>query len=253
VYRNIAKISLLLAVLVFLAVPASLPLQASMAYRDDRIGDSNTTFLSQSPAKLRRGLKAATGTLVFNNSGIDFHSDDPRDIHRWSYLEIKTIDLTTRRLVIADYENHSHHLPGERRFRFELNNSIPATVAAELAQRVNKPVQNGDPDPKAAAYLTVPARHGTRFGGTNGTLRFRDDGIDYVTSSGQDSRSWRWADIQTLANPTPYLLRVGGYLETFEFELKQPVSPELFDRLWDHIYARDLNVEHTPGGQHHAE
>jgi len=26
-------------------------------------------------------------------------------------------------------------------------------------------------------------------------------------------------DIQTLANPTPYLLRVGGYLETFEFRL----------------------------------
>ena len=40
-YRNIAKISHLLAVLVLLAVPASLPLQASMAYRDDRIGDSN--------------------------------------------------------------------------------------------------------------------------------------------------------------------------------------------------------------------
>ena len=138
-------------------------------------------------------------------------------------------------------------------YRFAVNTSIPASVAAELAQRVNKPVQNGDPDPIATTCLTVPAHHGTRFGGTNGTLRFRDDGIDYVTPGGQDSRSWRWADVQTLANPTPYQLRVGGYLETFEFELKQPMSADLFDRLWDHIYARELNVEHTPGGQRHAE
>ena len=224
-----------------------------MAHRNDGTNNSTSTFHWQSPAKLHRGFKTATGTLIFNSSGIEFHSDDPRASHAWPYLEVKTFDLTSRRVVFTDYENHGHHLPGERHFRFDLNNSVPASVAAELAQRVNKPGQNGDPDPKAAAYLTVPARHGTRFGGTNGTLRFRDDGIDYVTSSGQDSRSWRWADIQTLANPTPYLLRVGGYLETFEFELKQPVSPELFDRLWDHIYARDLNVEHTPGGQHHAE
>lgn len=252
-YRNIAKGFHLLAVLVVLGVPASMPLQASMAHRNDGTNNSASTFHWQSPAKLHRGLKTATGTLIFNSSGIEFHSDDPRASHTWPYLEVKTFDLTSRRVVFTDYENHGHHLPGERHFRFDLDNSVPASVAVELAQRVNKPGQNGDPDPKAAAYLTVPARHGTRFGGTNGALRFRDDGIDYVTSSGQGSRSWRWADIQTLANPTPYLLRVGGYLETFEFELKQPVSPELFDRLWDHIYARDLNVEHTPGGQHHAE
>ena len=191
--------------------------------------------------------------LVFNNNGIEFHSDDSRIAHIWPYLEVKTFALTPRRIVITSYENRSHHMPGERRFCFELNSPIPAPVAAELAKRVNKPVQNGDPDPNATAYLTVPARHGTRFGGTNGILRFRDEGIDYVTSGGQDSRSWRWADIQTLANPTPYQLRVGGYLETFEFELKQPISTAVFDRLWDHLYARDLNVKQTPGGQRHAE
>jgi len=253
VYRRIAEIFHLLAVLVVLGVQASLQLQASMAHRDDRIGDSTNTFHWQSPAKLHRGLKVAIGALVFNSSGIEFHSDDPRAFHRWPYLEVKTFDLTSRRVVITDYENHSHHMPGERRCRFDLDDSVPASVAAELAQRVDKPVQNGDPDPKAPAYLTVPARRGSRFGGTNGTLRFRNDGIDYVTSGGLDSRSWRWADIQTLANPTPYQLRVGAYLETFEFELKRPLSAGLFDRLWDRLYARDLNIKQTPGGQRHAE
>jgi uncharacterized protein (DUF2344 family) len=48
-------------------------------------------------------------------------------------------------------------------------------------------------------------------------------------------------------------LRLGGYLETFDFELKQPISADLFDRLWDHLYARDLNVKQIPGGQRHVE
>ena len=94
-------------------------------------GNSNTTFHWQSAAKLHRGLKAATGTLVFNNNGIEFHSDDPRASHIWPYVEVKTFALTPRRIVITDYENRSHHMPGERRFCFDLNSSIPAPVADE--------------------------------------------------------------------------------------------------------------------------
>lgn len=243
----------LLAVLLALAVTASLPLQASIAQREDSTNDSTHTLRWQSPAKLHRRLKAATGTLVFDSKGIEFHSDDPRASHRWPYVEVKSFDLSSRGVTITGYQNRSHHFPGERRFRFDLKDPVPALVAGKLAQRVGKPVQNGDADPKTTAYLTVPARHATRFGGTNGTLRFRDDGIDYVTSNGRDSRSWRWADIRTLANPTPYELRVGAYLETFEFELKQPISRDLFDRLWDRLYARDLNVAPAAEGGRHAE
>ena len=71
-------------------------------------------------------------------------------------------------------------------------------------------------------------------------LHFRKGGIDYVTAKGRGSRSWQWSDIQTIANPDPYHFRVQGFRETFEFELKQPMSRKLFDRLWDSVYARDL-------------
>jgi hypothetical protein len=123
-------------------------------------------------------------------------------------------------------------------------------VAAELAQRVGKPAINGNPDSQAPSFATIPARHRTLTGGTNGILRFRDDGIDYVTGR-QGGRSWRWADIRTLANPDPYHFRVGGYRETFDFELKEPMSRELFDRLWDYVYARDLIVSPVTGENSH--
>lgn len=110
-----------------------------------------------------------------------------------------------------------------------------------MAQLVSKPVINGDPASEVQSFASIAARHRTLTDGTNGTLRFHDNGIDYVMAGGQGGRSWRWADIQTLANPDLYHFRVGGYRETFEFELKQPMSRELFDRLWDHVHARDLS------------
>ncbi len=250
--RKITK-ALHLPSVAVLGVGVAMLIQASIAQSNDQTINPTNIFHWQSAAKLHRGLRAATGMLVFNKNRIEFHSDDSRIAHIWPYVEVKTFALTPRRIVITSYENRSHRMPGERRFCFELSSPIPAPVAGELARRVNKPVENGDPDPNATAYLTVPARRGTCFGGTNGILRFRDEGIDYVTSGGQGSRSWRWADIQTVANPTPFQLRVGGYLETFEFELKQPISTAVFDRLWDHLYARDLNIRQTPGGQRHAD
>ena len=186
--------------------------------------------------------------MILSGDGIEFRSDEERFSDRWLFSDVETFDLTSRRLVITDYENRHHHLPGERRFRFDLDKSLPPPVAAQLAERVGKPVRNGDPDPKEPSLVTIPARHGTRFGGTIGTLRFRDDGIDYMAAGGEGSRSWRWSDIETLANPDPYHFRVGAYRDTFDFELKQPISQQLFDRAWDRLYASNLNISPTSGG-----
>ncbi len=234
--------------LVGLSTIGSRPLWASMSTQAAAHGDSAKALNWQSPARLHHGLKAAPGNLIFSGDGIEFRSSEERFSHRWLYSDVKTFDLTLRRLVIIDYENRHHRMPGERRFRFDLGQPVPPSVAAELALRVGKPVRNGDPDPKGASLSAIPARHGTRFGGSNGTLRFRDEGIDYVTTGGEGSRSWRWSDIQTLANPDPYHFRIGGYREIFEFELKQPMSRQFFDRLWDRLYASNLNVSPTSGG-----
>lgn len=216
------------------------------------IDGSTPTFNWQSPARLHHGVRSTPGNLVFSANGIEFRSE-PRFSHRWAFIEVKTFDLVPRRLVLTDYENRRHDFPGVRHFRFDLKEPVPPAVAADLASRVSKPVVNADPDAKVDAFFMIPSRRATRLGGTNGILRFRGEGIDYVTAASRGSRSWCWADIQTIANPDPYHFRVGGYLETFDFELKQPLPSDLFDRLWDHVYARDLNVGASRGGERHAE
>jgi hypothetical protein len=176
---------------------------------------------------------------VINDQGVEFIPKKGSSL-RWSYVEIQSFHLSAHQLAIETYQNRSWRLHGDREFHFRLTNAVPPAVAEEFARRVQKPVENGRPDPDASGFASLPARHRTFGGGTNGVLHFRDEGIDYVTTGGRGSRSWRWSDIETIAHPDPYHFRVQGYRETFEFELKQPLSRKLFDRLWDEVYGRGL-------------
>lgn len=228
---------------------ALLPLNANTTAASPAGSESEASLNWQSPARLHHGLRAVRGKLIFNSKGVEFNSEKQFS-QRWPFVEIRTFDLSPHRLVVTTYENRGKHRPGDRQFRFDFTADVSPGVAAELARRVAKPVKNGEPDPNVPGYATLPARRTTRTGGSNGVLRFGDEGIDYVTASKQDARSWRWTDIQTIANPDAFHFRVGAYRETFEFELKEPMSKELFDKLWDYVYARDLDIKSRNGGGH---
>ena len=216
--------------------------------QERRISQRDRALNWQSTARLHHGLRSSLGTLIFGAEGIEFRSARVPSLS-WLYVEIKTFDLLdAHRIVLIGYENRTWHCPGQKRFRFDLTMPVPPAVAFELSRRVDKPVRNGDPDPHATAFASIPAHHDARVGASNGFLRFREAGIDYVTRTSRDGRSWRWSDLQTLSNPDPFHFRLSGYREIFDFDLKQPMPRELFERLWDHVYARDLNLSPKTGG-----
>ena len=195
----------------------------------------------QTTAKWHRSLnKALPGTLVIDSDGIEFQSAKLKQ--RWAFIDIHTFDVDSHDLTLWTYQRRHWHEPGERPFRFTLVEAIPPGVAAQLSQRVKKPVRNSLPVSELKPVAEIPAHRRTFFGGSNGILRFKDDGIDYVTGQGQDSRTWRWSDIQTIANPNPYELRVTAYREVVEFDLKEALPRALFERMWDQLYTPGLNV-----------
>jgi hypothetical protein len=195
-----------------------------------------------SGAELSRFPRALRGSLAISREGIDFRPAKGQLVH-WTPQDTRTLELpTSRKLSLISYENRRGPIRGDRPFNFKLKNAVPAEVASELVRLVGKPAINGIPAPHAPSLETIGARHRTVMGGGSGVLRFRDDGIDYLASNGDDSRSWRWADIETLAHPEPYRLRIGGYLETFDLELKQRLPDDLLNGLWDQLYAQRLNT-----------
>ncbi len=214
--------------------------------------DASAAIPWTSAATLHHLPRSTHGSLTISADGVQFQTEKAPPIY-WSFIDIRNVDLTNSQvLAIVTYQNQRWHLkhwhlPGDRRFVFHLTTAMPPEVAAKLVGLVGKPAINGVPFPEASTFAVLPARHMTRTGGSNGTLRFRDAGIDYVVENGKDSRTWRWTDIQTIAHPEPYRLRIGAYLEEFDLELKKPLPDEIFDRLWDLIYGRGLNITQFEG------
>jgi hypothetical protein len=206
----------------------------------------------RTPARLHCGQKRTrSGTLSVGAAGVAF-AGPATPAARWSFQEIESLDISAHRLVLTTYENRHHHEPGDRRYRFDLQSELSPQLAAEIARWLGKPSRNADPDRATESFAAIPAKHRKPFGGSNGELRFDAGGIEFITAVPGDARAWRWADIQTIANPDPYHFRVAGYLETYEFELKQPMSPQLFDRLWGRLYGQGLNLPESAWEVGHA-
>jgi hypothetical protein len=201
-----------------------------------RRAESTPPLNWQGSAKLQRSAGKTSGTLILNATGLGFRpvKGGPS---KWPFEEIQTLDVGSRRLVLTSYERRGRLRLGVRHYRFDLQDGIPPGVIAALIEKVGKPARNRVPDPASPAFGSIQAHHHTPRGGSNGALRLRDGGVDYITSRNNDSRSWRWADIEVLSSLEPYHLVLSGRLETFSFELKEPLRPELFNRLWDEVYA----------------
>jgi hypothetical protein len=192
----------------------------------------------ESTARMHQAIGAEKGDLKIGEEGIEFRSQKGRTV-KWPFAEVQTFLLSPHALALETYENRKHHLGGMQRFRFDLDRAVPPELAAELSRRIQRPSQNEVPDPGTQG-IVLPAHHRTLTGGTNGTLCLSKSGIDYVTAVRGDSRSWRWADLQTLSDPDPFHLLVFGYRDTYFFDLKEPLSPSLFYRLVDALDAHNM-------------
>ena len=199
---------------------------------------SSETFKSwQSTARFHHLLGKEKGVLLINADGLEFRSQKGSTTS-WPFLEVQTFLISPHTLLIETYQSRKKDMPGIQRYRFDVDDALPSTVAAVLAREVGRPSQNAIPDP-AAQSVVIPAHHHTLTGGTNGTLRILDSGIDFVSSKESDSRTWRWADLKTLSNPDPYHLLVFGYRDTYAFDLKRPLSRAVFNHLSDEIWSHD--------------
>lgn len=201
---------------------------------------ANTAARWQSQARMHRTFSKDHGTLFIDDKGVEFQSRDGRK-QTWAIFDIQSFVISPHQLVLESYINRSWHRPGVQRYRFDLTEKVPASVAATLASVVTRPSQNAVPDPESTEIASIRVHHRTLTGGTNGVLRFRNEGIDYVATSAGDSRSWRWEDLQTLSIPDPYHLLIFGYRDTYTFDLKESLSRAVFNRATDEIAAHTGN------------
>jgi hypothetical protein len=218
--------------------------EAAVLFGDSpQSSSASTTADWESPAQMHRAflLSKNRGTLLIDQKGVEFRPGNG-PVLSWPFMDIYAVSVAPHRLEIETYANRSLHRPGLQRYRFDLTQPMPAAVAGSLTKAVLRPSINTIPNLELSAVVSIPVHHRRPTGGTNGVLRFREEGIDYVTTASGDSRSWRWADIQTLSHPDPYHLFVFGYRDNYAFDLKEALSREVFnhvsDQIWSHNESR---------------
>ena len=78
-------------------------------------------------------------------------------------------------------------------------------------------------------------------GGADGSLAFGADGIVYASPARDESRTWRYRDIDNISSSGPFQLTVTTFeraladyndRKEFNFELKQPITEAKYNELW---------------------
>ncbi len=220
-----------------LAIPLSFcwPVMAS----DDTVFQ----FLVEHDHFWRKG----SGTLTIDQEGIAYTSEKD-DGHNtdWSYVNIQEVKIESpQRISIRTYDDVWWKLNRERTLHFELvEGEMSDEVVNFLRERLPSVLVSAVFSPPDDAAYRVPVKHKHAFGrGCEGQLQFSDNGVYYNASNSDHSRFWPMEDIESLGRMSGTNIRVtawehshSGSIRNFQFQLKEPMDGNTYERLWRKVY-----------------
>jgi hypothetical protein len=189
------------------------------------------------------------GMLTINDAGVSFQETykggkTPKQPHvwRWSYQDIQQLEVAPKSLTVLTYKDNKWKLGADRKYEFELISEKTFEDAynvlkSRLDQRLVAAIA-GSPD---RMLWEIPVKHLHAFGGDEGVLQVGPDEIVYKSAKAQESRTWRYEDIENISSSGPFQLTITsferarlhyGSRKGFEFELKQRLEEARYNDLW---------------------
>jgi hypothetical protein len=192
--------------------------------------------------------KGCRGTMVADENGIRFKGPN-KHVWSWSYSDIQQLRLEPRKIHILTYADRRLRLGADREYEF--TGTLPASELYSLwSRRMDQRFVAGLPAPAGAGF-TIPVKRLKRIRGSEGLLTFGADTVVYSTR-GNDSRTWRYSDIDTISSSGPFQLTVTtferarlhyGDRKGFNFELKEPISEARYNQIWLHIERKNGRIQ----------
>ncbi len=189
-------------------------------------------------------LRDQSGQLTIDDGGITFRSDNGKTSLQFAYPDIRKADLSHPTVIrLHTYDRLKRKLGGHRGYEFRLKEDVTdSRLARFLTARLSRPAV-ADYELAGESPEGIPVYHRHRFRGCHGVLRIGEEGMRFSSQKPQDSRSWRYQDLETIGRSRPFDLRVRSYVETFNFELKSRLPEETYRRLWQRVHnSRDRTV-----------
>jgi hypothetical protein len=183
-------------------------------------------------------LRDGSGTLVIDEKGVGYQETSKKQRHhgRWDYQDIQQLYLAPERLTVVTYKDRKWLFGIDQEYEFRL---LPGQSLKEvyelLKNRLDRRFVAALPDDQVAVIWELPVKLLGTLQGSEGVLRFGPSHIVYKTDKKDNSRTWRYQDIDNISTSDPYQLTLTSYergRKGFNFQLKQPLDEKRFNLLW---------------------
>lgn len=189
------------------------------------------------------------GTLVITETGVSFeekykNGKSPKHPHswRWEYRDIQQLKIFPYSLQVLTYKDNKWKLGADREYEFDLDSEKTFDDAYQLLKgRLDERLVAAIPDRPSSVLFEIPVKHLLRFGGDEGLLQVGPNAIVYKSAKNEESRTWRYQDIENISNSGPFQLTITtferakthyGNLKGFNFELKQRLEEARYNDMW---------------------
>lgn len=201
--------------------------------------------------------KSGTGTLVVSDEGISYQeapkepkgnqpkgNKEDKDLHHgtWAYEDIQQLYLTPKKITIRTYKDRKWRLGADEQKEFTLNGEDTFHDAYEfLKTRLDQRFVAAFADDQSPMLWEIPVKLKGLISGSEGVLQFGPDRIVYKTRTREQSRTWRYSDIENVSSSGPFQLTITtfeksmrdyGDLRALNFQLKRPLDEKRYNLLW---------------------
>ena len=191
-----------------------------------------------------------SGTLVVTQRGISYQETSkkkdkkPEQLHHATleYQDIQQLYISPNKLTVLTYKDRKWRLGLDKEYEFTLPPGRSFDEAyALLKDRLDQRFVAAIADDEVKPIWEIPVKLLGRISGSEGVLMVSPDRIVYKTDRKEQSRTWRFPDIENISTSGPFQLTLTtferakahyGNLKGFNFELKQPLDEKRFNILW---------------------
>lgn len=204
-------------------------------------------------------MRNCRGTLVITLERIEYRTDHKKDARSWRYTDLRQIKIKSPASIeLAGYEDQKRMIGRDRVFKFKtLEGKITPEISALLMERAPRPVVTSvAPVTDGAPAFEVPVKHLHRFGGCVGALKIYPDRVVYeAQDEPENSRLWRYGDIQSFSQSERYHFEVVSFEDKFggpkayNFQLREELPAAVYDYVWGRVYPSRLRRDDGSRGQ----
>ena len=193
--------------------------------------------------------KDDNGTLVIDERGIAYQEvskkknkqPDQLQHDKWAYQDIQQLYIAPNKLTVVTYIDRKWRFGADKEYQFELRSGNFNEAYMLLKDRLDQRFVAAIADEKAKMLWEIPVKLLGTITGSEGVLQVGPDRLVYKTDRKDQSRTWRYRDIENISTSSPFQLTVTtferakthyGSLKGFNFQLKQPLEEKRYNLLW---------------------